>query len=70
MSLIDVKSVEAEARKELSEERSEKAKDRLKSLYRDREKAQLAVKNIDRQITAYLADIADIVTYEEAGVEN
>lgn len=69
MSLIDVKSVEMEAKKELSEERTKAAKNRLKELYRDKEKAQLALRNIQRQIDAYLADIADNVTYEEAGIE-
>lgn len=67
--MIDVKGVQDEARKELIEERTKQAKEKLKGLYRDREKAQLALKNIGRQIDAYLNDIAEMTVYEDAGVD-
>ena len=69
MTLIDVKAVQETARKEISEETSKAAVEKLKGLYRMREKAVLAVKNIEREIAAYLEDIADATTYESAGVD-
>lgn len=69
MALIDVKSIQAEARKELNDEATKKAKERLKELYQTREKAALALRNIDRQIEAYVAEVAELATYESAGVD-
>jgi hypothetical protein len=69
MALIDVTAVQKEARKELTDEAMKKAKERLKTLYQTEEKAVLALKNIRREIEAYLAEVADLTTYESAGVD-
>lgn len=69
MPLIDVKSIQEEARKELCEEATEKAVARLKVLYQTREKAALAIKNIDREIESYLDEVSELATYEAAGVD-
>lgn len=69
MSLIDVKQIEAQAKKEIGEETSKAAVDKLKGLYRTREKAVLALKNIDREIAGYLADVSTNAVYESAGVD-
>lgn len=69
MLLIDVKAIQAEARKELNEEATAVAKERLKDLYTTLEKAQLTVKNIKRQIEAYLNEVSELATYEAAGVD-
>lgn len=69
MALIDVKKLEQDARRELSEEATDTAKERLKGLFSQREKAQLALKNIDRQIKAYLDEVSELATYEAAGVD-
>lgn len=69
MSLIDVKQIQAEARKELCDEATEKAKKRLKELYQTKEKAQLALRNIDREIESYLSEVSELATYESAGVD-
>ena len=58
-----------EARKELCDEATERAKIKLKSLYQTREKAQLALKNIDREIQNYLDEVNELTTYEAAGVD-
>ncbi len=55
--MLEVKSVVAEAQKELNEEQIKKAKESLKKLYRQKQDAEQVVKNIDRQIADYLAEI-------------
>jgi hypothetical protein len=69
MLLIDVKEIQTQAREELCQEAAETAKNRLKGLYQMREKAALALKNIDRQIDAYLNEVSELTTYESAGVD-
>jgi hypothetical protein len=69
MSLIDVKQIQAEAKKELAEAQSKQAKEKLKTLYHTREKAHLALKNIDREIESYLNEVSELATYEAAGVD-
>lgn len=69
MTLIDVKTIQAEARKELVEEATKKAKEKLKELYQRREKAELCLKNIDREIASYLEEVSELSTYEAAGVD-
>lgn len=69
MALIDVKTIQDEARRELCEEATKTAKEKLKGLYQTREKAALALKNIDRQIESYLNEVSELTTYESAGVD-
>lgn len=69
MAILDVKKIQAEARKELVDEATDKAKGKLKELYQTREKAALTLKNIDRQIEAYLNEVSELTTYEAAGVD-
>lgn len=69
MSLIDVKTLQEEARKEIADEATKIAKDKLKDLYQKREKAQLVVRNIDREIDSYLNEVSELATYEKAGVD-
>ena len=67
--LIDVKTIQEEARNELVQEATARAKEKLKVLYTTREKAQLAIRNIDREIQSYLNEVSDLATYEAAGVD-
>lgn len=69
MTLIDVKAIQDEARKELCAEATEKAVSRLKQLYQTKEKAQLVLKNIDHEIESYLNEVSELATYEAAGVD-
>ena len=69
MSLIDIKAIEQQAKKEMSEEISKAAVEKLKTLYRTKEKAALALKNIEREIESYLADVHDNMVYETAGID-
>lgn len=69
MTILDVKKIQSEAKKELVEAATERAKERLKELYQTREKAALALKNIDRQIEAYLDEVSELTTYDSAGVD-
>jgi hypothetical protein len=69
MILIDVKGIKEAARKEIAEEAAKQAVEKLKELYRKKEKAALVLRNIDREIDSYLEDISENITYEDAGVE-
>jgi hypothetical protein len=69
MALIDVKTIQDGVRKELCEDATKKAKEKLKTLYQTREKAQLALRNIDRKIESYLNEVSELATYEAAGVD-
>lgn len=69
MTLVDVKAIEQQAKKEIGEEASKAAVNKLKELYRSREKAALIVRNLDREIQNYLADVSDGTIYESAGVD-
>lgn len=69
MPLIDTKRLQAEAQEEINKEAGIAAKNQLKELYRKREKAVLVLKNIDREIDSYLAQVAEMTTYEAAGVD-
>ncbi len=68
-TLLDIKALQDQAKAEIRDEVSKEAVSKLKELYRRREKAELVVKNITREIDSYLADVADNVTYREAGVD-
>lgn len=69
MSFIDIKAIEQQAKKEMSEEISKAAIEKLKALYRTKEKAALTLKNIEREIDSYLADIHESAVYESAGID-
>lgn len=69
MTLIDVKGIEEKAKKELADEAAKLAVARLKDLYQQRAKAALVVKNLDRQIEDYLAQVSENTTLESAGVD-
>ena len=69
MTLVDVKAIADQAKKEIHEESSKAAVEKLKDLYRQKEKAQLVVRNLERQIDGYLADVADNLTYQSAGID-
>lgn len=69
MALIDVNAIEEQARKEMAEEITETAVAKLKELYSKREKALLVLKNVDREIESYKADIAENAVYQSAGVD-
>lgn len=66
--MMDVKEIESLAKKEIQEESQKAAVTKLKELYRSRERAALVLRNIDREIKAYLEDVNDNVVYEGAGV--
>jgi hypothetical protein len=69
MGLLDIKAIQEAAKKEIAKEASEQAIEKLKELYRKKEKAQLIVKNIDREIESYLCDVSVTLTFESAGVD-
>jgi hypothetical protein len=69
MTLIDVKGIEEKAKKELADEAAKLAVARLKDLYQQRAKAALVVKNLDRQIEDYLAQVSENTTLQTAGVD-
>ncbi len=66
--LLDVKSIQDQARKELAQEISEEAVEKLKELYTKKAKAEQIVKNIDREISGYLANIEENAVYKAAGI--
>lgn len=72
MPLLDVKEVQAQAEKEIREDAMEDAmehaKDKLKDLYLKQEKAQLVLRNIQREIDSYLKEVSELTVYEAAGV--
>jgi hypothetical protein len=59
MSIIDIAAVEAEARKQINEEISKKAKDALVKKLRDLAAAEGIVGNIKREIEDLKQSIAD-----------
>lgn len=67
--MIDAKQVQQEAQRQLVKEQMEGATEKLKELYSKREKAQLIVRNIDREIDTYLSEIGEAVIYQAAGVK-
>jgi ABC-type enterochelin transport system substrate-binding protein len=67
--LIDVKTIQETARKEIVEEATKRATEKLKELYGKLEKAKLVVRNIEREIDAYLNEVSDLSVYEAAGVD-
>lgn len=66
---INKSKIADQAKKEVVEEYEAEAVDQLKVLYRRKEKAQLALKNIDREIDNYLSDIEENAVYKDAGLE-
>ncbi len=69
MPMIDATAVQQEAKAELAKERMKVAKDKLKELYVKEEKAALVVKNIRKEIDNYISEMAELTTYEAAGVD-
>lgn len=69
MSLIDVKGIQEAARKEIAEETTKQAVAKLKELYAKKEKAALVLRNIDREIDSYLAEVSELTVYAAAGIE-
>jgi hypothetical protein len=68
MALIDVKAIQDAAKKEIAEETTKVAVTKLKELYARKEKATLVLRNIDREIEQYLADVSELTVYAAAGV--
>lgn len=66
---VNVDEIKAQAKKEVVDERTKLAVEKLKELYRAREKAVLLVQNIDRDIENYLSHVEESVTYMTAGVK-
>lgn len=58
MSLVDVKSMRAEAEKELAEERAKEGKALLKEKLKARDRAQEVVNNLNREIELLEQQIA------------
>lgn len=69
MALIDIKAVQTQAKKEIVEEAMKGATEKLKELYRRKEKAVLVLKNVDREIDSYLSEVSELTIYESAGVD-
>lgn len=65
---INTKLLQQQAQNELNAERTEAAKIYLKSLYTREEKAKLALKNVQKEISEYIKDIEELATYQSAGV--
>lgn len=59
MSLVDVNKVVEQAKREVNNEFTAKAVDKLKNLYRKREMAQVALANVDREIADEEARIGE-----------
>ncbi len=55
--MIDVNQVKAEAEKEVREEQSKAAKDKIKSLLRKKSQAQQVVANIERELNDAYAEL-------------
>jgi len=69
MPLIDIKAIQSEAQKQINEEKHKEAVFRLKDLYLRKAKAELVIKNIDRDIENYLKSVQELVVYASAGCE-
>lgn len=69
MTILDVKKIQDAAKKEIIDERTKQATEKLKELYVKEEKAQLVVRNIRREIELYTQEMAELTTYEAAGVD-
>lgn len=59
MSLFDINAVEAEAKKELDEEKSKDAKKRIKAKLAEIDKFQKALANAQREYKELLLDISE-----------
>lgn len=57
--MIDIKKVKADAAREMSEEKAERAKNALLKKLRERDAAQQIVRNIDREIADLEASITE-----------
>lgn len=55
--MIDIKNVQEEATKEIQKEKTEKAKDQIKSKMRELDKAKTIVRNIERELQELYAEI-------------
>lgn len=69
MALIDIKKIESEAKKQICEEATTVAVQKLKELYLKRDKASLVLANVEREIRMYLEEVSEISVYEAAGVD-
>lgn len=70
MTIIDVKRIEAEAKKQICDEATEAAIKKLKELYVRRDKAALVLANVEREIEMYLKEVAETSVYRLAGVDD
>jgi hypothetical protein len=57
--MIDIKKVQEEAQAEITEERTKKAKEKIKDLLRKKAQAEQVVKNIERELTDLYAQIGE-----------
>lgn len=57
--LFDIKSVQSEAEKELREERTKKAKEKIKAKLKQIQDAEVIVANLKREYDDLIAAIAD-----------
>lgn len=69
VSLIDAKKVQEEAKKEIAEDQMKTAKKKLKSLYEEESKLELALKNKRKEIEDYLNNISELAVYADSGVD-
>lgn len=69
MQSIDINALQEQAQQEMAQERTQQAKEILKSLYTREEKAKLALKNVQKDIKEYLSEIEELATYQSAGVD-
>lgn len=65
--MLNADLIKQQAQREIAEEAAELAKDKLKAKYQERAKLQLALRNVDREIEAYLVDVEYNMLYEVAG---
>jgi len=66
---LDVNEIANTAKREMAEERTKEATKALKELYAKKEKAELIVRNIQREIDNYLKEVSELSVYASAGVD-
>lgn len=57
--MFDIKKIEAEAKKELADEQSKDAKNKIKKKVREIEQARRIVRNLEGEYEVLLRDIGD-----------
>lgn len=55
--MIDIKKVQEEAEKEIRDEKTKLAKDKIKSKLQEKDKAKKVLKNIERELKDIYADV-------------